>query len=64
VRALLVLRRRHLHQHIDHLRFLMEEAQEKGDLQARDYQQTIRQYTQARSRLDRAIGHYTAHTLQ
>jgi DNA primase len=64
VRALLVLRRRHLHQHIDHLRFLMEEAQERGDLQAREYQQTIRQYTQTRSRLDQAIGHYTAHTIQ
>jgi DNA primase len=64
VRALLVLRRQHLHQHIDHLRFLMQEAQERGDLQAREYQQTIRQYTQARSRLDRAIGHYTAHMIQ
>jgi DNA primase len=64
IRALLVLRRRHLRQHMDHLRFLMEEAQESGDLQARDYQNTIRQYTQARSRLDKAIGHYTAHTLQ
>jgi len=64
VRALLVLRSRHLHQHMDHLRFLMEEAQESGDLQAREYQHTIRQYAQARSRLDRAIGHYTAHTIQ
>jgi DNA primase len=59
VRALLDLRRRHLRQHIDHLRYLMEEAQLSGDLRASEYLQAMRQYTDALHHLDRAIGQYT-----
>jgi hypothetical protein len=63
IRALLVLRRRHLNQHIDHLRYLMEEAQEAGDARATDYQQTMSQVLLTRNRLDRALGHYTYHVI-
>jgi hypothetical protein len=33
-------------------------------LRASEYRQTIKQQTQARYRLDRAIGHYTTHVIQ
>jgi DNA primase len=59
VRTLLDLRRRNLHQHIDHLRFLMEEAQESGDMRAREYLQTMKHYIETRDRLDQALGRYT-----
>lgn len=63
-RALLVLRQRQLRQRMDHLRYLMAEAQQSGDLRASEYQQIMRQYMQTRSRLDRAIGRYSSHVLQ
>jgi len=59
VRTLLDLRRRNLHQHVDHLRFLMEEAQESGDIRAREYLQTMKHYIETRDRLDQALGRYT-----
>jgi DNA primase len=63
VRAVLSLRKRRLLQNMDHLRFLMEEAQESGDPRASEFDQTIRQYMQARLRLDQAIEHFTNHAL-
>jgi len=62
VRSFLLLRQRRLRQEIDHLRFLMEEAQAAGDSQAGEYQHTMVQYAIARSRLDQALAHYTSHT--
>ena len=59
VRALLELRRRHLRQGIEHLRFLMEEAQQQGDGMATEYQQSMLQYTGILNRLYQAIGQYT-----
>lgn len=59
VRALLVLRRRYLHQGIEHLQFLMQEAQEEGDRLATEYQQSMLQYTVTLKRLNQAIGQYT-----
>jgi hypothetical protein len=59
VRALLELRRRHLHQGIEHLHFLMEEAQQQGDVLATEYQQSMLQYTVTLNRLYQAIGQYT-----
>jgi DNA primase len=64
VRTLLDLRRRSLHQHMDHMRFLMEEAQESGDLRATEYLQTMKHYIETRDRLDRALGRYTERALQ
>jgi DNA primase len=63
IRALLVLRQRRLHQQMDHLRFLMEEAQRGGDSGVGDYQKTMAEYVLARSRLDRAYGRYTVHVI-
>jgi DNA primase len=62
LRTLLDLRSRSLHQSIDYLRFLMEDAQEQGDLKASQYQQTMVQHTVLLYRLNRAIGQYTSRT--
>ncbi len=59
LRALLDLRSRNLHENINYLRFLMEEAQEQGNLQASDYAQRMVEYSLAKNRLDRARGLYT-----
>jgi DNA primase len=59
VRALLELRRRNLRQGIEHLRFLMEEAQQKGDRLTTEYQESMLQYTVTLNRLYQAIGQYT-----
>jgi DNA primase len=59
VRALLELRRRHLRQGIEHLRFLMEESQQQGDRMTTEYQQSMLQYTVTLNRLYQAIGKYT-----
>lgn len=59
VRALLELRRRCLRQNIEHLRFLMEEAQQKGDRLTTEYQESMLQYTITLNRLYQAIGQYT-----
>ena len=59
LRTLLDLRHRYVHQNIEHLRYLMEDAQEQGDLMVTQYQQTMVQHIGVRHRLDRARGHYT-----
>jgi DNA primase len=63
VRGLLELRRRHLRQHIDHLRYLMVESQSSGDTQALEYLQMMKQYSETRDRLDKALGYYTSHAI-
>ena len=63
VRTLLELRQRRLRQEIDHVRFLMEEAQQIGDSRASDYHQTILHYILTRQRLDQALGRYSSHIL-
>ncbi len=60
MRALLDLRLQIVRQEIDHLRFLMETAQEQGDLKATQYQQSMVQHIQILSRLNQAMGHYTS----
>ena len=64
VRTLLVLRQRRLHQEVDHLRYLMEEAQLIEDTRLPEYQKTMVQYITTRSRLDRALGFYTSQIIQ
>lgn len=64
LRALIVLRQRRLFQQIDHLRYLMEEAQGRPETSVAEYQKTMVQYITARSRLDRALGLYTSHMIQ
>jgi len=60
MRALLDLRLRIIRQEIDHLRFLMETAQEQGDMKATQYQQSMVQHIQILGRLNQAMGHYTS----
>jgi DNA primase len=59
MRALLDLRLRSLRQEIDYLRYLMEDAQEKGDLKVPQYVQTMVQLRITRDRLDLARGKFT-----
>jgi hypothetical protein len=59
LRALLDLRRRSLRQHIDYLRYLMEESQQQGDLRAGEYGQMMLRSAKVLDSLDRTIGHYT-----
>jgi len=61
MRAVLDLRRRNLRQHMDHYRYLIEEAQQNGDWRASEYGQIMSDFTQSRERLDRALGRYTSH---
>ncbi len=58
-RALIDQRRNNIRQNIDHLRFLMEEAQEQGDLSASQYMQSIQTYSQVLYRLHRARDQFT-----
>jgi len=58
MRGLLDLRRRNLHQEIDHMRFLMEETQEGGDIKASQYLHSMVQLVEVKRRLDQAIELY------
>jgi len=64
VRTLLVLRQRRLYQEIEHIQFLMEEAQLVEDQNVADIQKTMMEYIAARSQLDQALGFYTSHMIQ
>jgi hypothetical protein len=59
LRALLDLRLRNLRQQINYLRYLMEEAQEQGELQENEYATKMLEYTLAKNRLDHALGMVT-----
>lgn len=63
VRALIEIRKRRLRQDIDHVRYLMEEAQEAGDARASEYLHAMKGYLEARDRLDKALGKYTSHAV-
>jgi DNA primase len=54
LRTLTNQRRINLRQNADHLRFLMEEAQEQGDILATQYRQTMDAYTRVIKLLERA----------
>jgi DNA primase len=64
VRTLLVLRQRRLRQEIEHIQFLLEEAQLVEDQSVAEIQRTMMEYISARSRLDQALGFYTSHLIQ
>ena len=63
IRTVLELRRRNLHQNIDHLRYLMEEGQQAGEGRSSEYLQTMNQYSETRVRLDKALGKFTSHVM-
>lgn len=60
MRGLLEIRRRRLRQHIDYLRFLMDEAHEQGDLKATQYIQTMVQHTRILAQINQAVGKLTS----
>ncbi len=60
MRSLLDLRRRNLRQYNEHLRYLMEEAQEQGDIKASEYVQDMANNTKILVRLDQAQKRFTS----
>ncbi len=64
LRAILDLRQRAVRQSMEYLRFLMEDAQEQGDLKATQYRQTMVQHTLIMQRLNKAMGHYTSRVVR
>ena len=60
LQGLLDLRKREVIQNLDHLKFMQVEAQEKGDLLANEYSRLVRDYSQLRSRIDKALGRFTS----
>ena len=62
LRALIDLRERSTRQGIEYLRFMMQEAQEQGDLKASQYQETMVQHTKVLQSLHRARGQVTSRT--
>jgi DNA primase len=60
MRGLITMRLQAIRQNIEYLRYLMEDAQQQGDLKASQYQQTMVQHTLALQRLNQALGHYTS----
>lgn len=63
LRSILILRKRHINQDVDYLRFLFEEAQNSGDMKAIQYGKTMQEYTQVKQRLDRALGRYSGRSV-
>jgi DNA primase len=63
LRALLELRTRNLRQNNEYIRFLMEDAQQQGDLKATQYSEIMVQHNQLFNRLNRALGKYTSHSV-
>ncbi len=63
VRILLVLRKRHLNEHMEQVGFLMQEVQDAGDIRATEYLQAMKQGIQTRELLDKALGFYTNRAL-
>jgi hypothetical protein len=55
LRSILLLRRRHLRQNNEQMRYLQETAQEEGDLKASEYAKVMVQNTQTLQRLDKAL---------
>ena len=58
MRSLLELRQRNLHQVMEYLRFLIEDAQAQGDLRPAQHLQSMLQHIETKRRLDRALGRY------
>jgi DNA primase len=63
LRNLLLLRLQSVNQNIEYVRFLIEEAQNQGDLKAEHFQKLSQQNAAIRYRLDQALGKYTSHDI-
>ncbi|MBN2146478.1 MAG: DNA primase [Anaerolineales bacterium] len=60
MRSVLDLRRREINRNIDHLRFLIQAAQQEGDLQVSEYSSSMKQFSQVRNLIDKALGKFTS----
>jgi DNA primase len=60
-RNIVKIRRLAVEQSINQLRFIMEEAQQEGDLRVKNYQQLAVQHSRLRNDLDRALKRASAH---
>ena len=63
MRGLLELRLRNLHQNIEYIRYLIQEAGEQGDTKVTSYLQMMVQHTETMRRLNIAVGRYTGRSL-
>lgn len=63
MRGLLDLRRRKLHQELEYQRFLIEEAQNQGDIKATQHLHYMVQLAEAKRRIDRAINKFTSRSV-
>lgn len=63
LRTVLKIRRLSVHQDIDHLRFLMEDAQQQGNLVVPEFLQGIQNYRHVLHSLDQALRKCNDHTL-
>ena len=59
LRGLITIRQAAVRQNIDYLRYLMEDAQQQGQMKVTQYQQTMVQHTQVLQQLNRALGQFT-----
>ena len=64
LRALLDFRQRSIHQELEYTRYLMEEAQQQGDMKATQYQQTMVKLISIRQKLDKALAQFTSHVIE
>jgi DNA primase len=60
LRAILNLRILYVRESLDYLRFIMDEAQQQGDTQIKEYKHGVAHYTTMLKHLDSALGHYTS----
>ncbi len=59
LRGLITMRQAAVRQNIEYLRYLMEDAQQQGQMKVTQYQQTMVQHTQVLQQLNRALGQFT-----
>jgi hypothetical protein len=64
LRALLDFRQRSIHQELEYTRYLIEEAQQQGDMKATQYQQTMVKLISIRQKLDKALAQFTSHVIE
>jgi DNA primase len=59
LRAILNLRILYVRESLDYLRYIMDEAQQQGDLQSKEFQQGVLHFTILLKHLNTALGRYT-----
>ena len=59
LRAILNLRILYVRESLDYLRYIMDETQQQGDLQSKEFQQGVLHFTILLKHLNSALGRYT-----